>query len=332
MNTQDKNHIDYYLLGKYLSGEATPEEAVTVDAWLRLPANKKQFLEIEKIWNGLPGDTRHQLPDRLAAWNELQPLLPVKRKAPVVRLFSGWYAVASVLVVIVGMVLFFAINKGKATGDSKLVVRGPIAGIHRDSLPDGSTIVMQQNSILRYSNEFNTSSRELQLQGESYFNVAHNKEKPFIIEVGNVKIRVIGTVFNVKQTTNPATVEVQVTSGLVKMYTSKKELKVAKGQTGIYVEGQDTFTLKDTINVNSISYATREFSFDNMSLGNIIAYLQDAYGVTIVVHNKKILNCTLSGYFAVPKVEQILEIIGVTMRLNYTKEGNTYYLNGEGCD
>src|SRR6185503_5133814 len=111
MNTQDKNHIDYYLLGKYLSGEATPEEAMTVDAWLRLPANKKQFLEIEKIWNGLPGDTRHQLPDRLAAWNELQPLLPVKRKAPVVRLFSGWYAVASVLVVIVGMVLFFAINK-----------------------------------------------------------------------------------------------------------------------------------------------------------------------------------------------------------------------------
>jgi transmembrane sensor len=331
--TQDQNHIDYHLLGKYLSGEATPEEAITVDEWLHLPANKKQFDEIEKIWNGLPGDTRHQLPDRMAAWNELQPLLPVKRKANVVRLFSRRNMVAAgVLVVIVGALWFFTKMNGKTTDDKEWMAFGPVFTILRDSLPDGSNIVLQQNSVLRYSKDFNNSSRDLQLQGEAYFNVAHNEEKPFIIEVGNLKIRVIGTAFNVKQTTNPATVEVQVKSGLVKMYTSKNELNIAKGQTGIYVENQDAFTLKDTINVNSISYATREFSFYNMHLADVIAHLQHAYGVAIEVKNKKILNCMLTGYYAEPEVGNILQVIAVTFKLNYTKEGNTYYLDGDGCD
>jgi transmembrane sensor len=235
-------------------------------------------------------------------------------------------------VVIIGAIWFFTKMNGKATDDKDLMVLGPASTILRAALSDGSHIVLQPNSVLRYSKDFNSSTRELQLQGESYFDVAHNKEKPFIIEIGKVKIRVIGTAFNVKQTTNPATVEVQVKSGLVKMYTNKNELNIAKGQTGIYVEDQDAFTLKDTINVNSISYATREFSFYNMHLADVIQHLQNAYGVIIEVKNKNILNCMVTGYFAEPEVGNMLQVIAVTFKLNYTKEGNTYYLDGEGCN
>jgi transmembrane sensor len=67
-------------------------------------------------------------------------------------------------------------------------------------------------------------------------------------------------------------------------------------------------------------------------LADVIQHLQDAYGVTIEVKNKSMLNCMLTGYFAEPEVENILQMIAVTFKLNYTKEGNTYYLDGEGCN
>jgi transmembrane sensor len=323
MQEQELNNIDYHLLGKYLAGEATPEEAMVVDEWLHLPVNKKQYEELEKIWNGLPGGSKHQLPDGMAAWKELQPGMVNKT-----RYIPGrWLSIAAaVLVIVIAAVLIF--NKP----DIEYFTRGQSPAIIRDSLPDGSRVVLNRNSTLRYATSFNTNNRDVSLQGETYFEVKHNPGKPFIIEVGPVKIKVIGTAFNVRQTPNYDTVEVQVQSGLVKMYTNTKELAVAKGQTGVYLKATDEFLLKDSVDANHISYATREFIFYNLSLQQIIPYLEDAYGVTIVARDSNLLPCMLTGRFSEQRFEEILDLIGLTLKFTYTKEGNTYYLHGAGCN
>jgi transmembrane sensor len=327
MNGQEEQHIDYHLLGKYLAGEATPEEAMVVDEWLLLPANKKLYNELEKIWNGLPGGSRHQLPERMAAWERLRPLLETGKRGRVIR--ERWYFMAAcVLLLIVAAFVFFPFNKRSV----EYITHGPSPGIIRDSLPDGSRIVRNHNSVVHFATDFNISERALSLQGESYFEVTPNKEKPFIIELGPLKIKVIGTSFNVRQTPNYDTVVVQVLSGLVKMYTDAKELAVAKGQTGMYLKATDSFYLKDSIDVNSISYATREFNFYNLSLNQMIPYLEDAYGVTIIAQNKELLPCTLTGRFSEQRFEGMLDLIGMTLKFTYTKEGNTYYLHGPGCN
>jgi Fe2+-dicitrate sensor, membrane component len=326
MNGQEEQHIDYHLLGKYLAGEATPEEAMAVDEWLRLPGNKKHYNELEKIWNGLPGGSPHQLPERMAAWRHLQTHL-TKQPARVIHR-SRYYMAAAVLVIIASVVFF--INRKQEA--EEYITRGPSPRIMRDSLPDGSLVVRNRQSVVRYGADFNTHERHLSLQGESYFEVQPDKEKPFIIEVGPVKIKVIGTSFNVRQTAHYDTVEVQVLTGLVKMYTGAKELAVAREQTGMYLRATDSFYLKDSIDVNHISYATREFNFYNLSLRQMIPFLENAYGVTIIAQNKELLPCRLTGRFAEQRFEQMLDLIGFTLRFTYSKEGNTYYLHGPGCN
>jgi len=325
MNGQEE-HIDYHLLGKYLAGEATPQEAITVDEWLRLPGNKKHYNQLEKIWNGLPGGSPHQLPEHMAAWQQLQPHLV---HPPVRVVHKSWYyAAAAAILVIIAAVVFFT-NKRQ---EVQYITRGPSPRVMRDTLPDGSRVVRNRHSSVRYAATFNINERNVSLQGESYFEVTPDKEKPFIIEAGPVKIKVIGTTFNVRHTANYDTVEVQVLSGLVKMYTDAKELAVSKGQTGMYLKATDSFYLKDSIDANRISYATREFVFYSLSLRELIPYLEDAYGVTIIAENKELLPCTLTGRFSDQGFEQILDVIGLTLKFSYTKEGNTYYLHGPGCN
>ena len=65
-------------------------------------------------------------------------------------------------------------------------------------LPDGSTIVLKAGSTVKYPDRFTGSTREVELRGEAYFDIAHNKAKPFIIHTGTVTTTVLGTAFNIK--------------------------------------------------------------------------------------------------------------------------------------
>ncbi len=81
----------------------------------------------------------------------------------------------------------------------------------------------------------------MRLDGECYFNVLPDENKPFIVQIHELKILVLGTSFNVNRNDYSETVEVQVTTGKVKMYTDEKELIVTAGQTGVYFTEMGAF-------------------------------------------------------------------------------------------
>lgn len=65
------------------------------------------------------------------------------------------------------------------------------------TLPDGTTVVLQANSRLRYPEKFTGNTREITLSGEAYFDVAHDAQKPFIIHTGKIRTTVLGTAFKI---------------------------------------------------------------------------------------------------------------------------------------
>lgn len=84
-------------------------------------------------------------------------------------------------------------------------------------LPDGTTVMLNAGSNISYNEIFNSNTREVHLSGEAYFDVTHDKERPFIIHTNSLDIRVLGTAFNVRSYPNEKTTETSLLRGSVEI-------------------------------------------------------------------------------------------------------------------
>jgi transmembrane sensor len=334
MNDISNIEVDIVLLGKYLSGEATAVEAMAVDDWLTNPENKKQFNEVERLWNMLPASGIHRTPDLITAWEQLLQELPAKKRSPVFKLIINRYTVAASLLAVIITIVVILLVKQKQPGAQKqqFIVLQSGEKIKNDTLPDGSVIVINKNSTIQYAETFSKAERQLKLDGEAFFNVAHDKANPFIISVDDIKVEVVGTSFNITKTANPATIVVQVQSGIVKMYNAASQLMVHKGQTGVYNRKGATFSIKDTVDVNSIGYATGNFYFNDASMEEMIVYLEKTFGVVITADDNRLLQCRMSARFENKPLEYILDVMSATLNIKYTIKGNKVHISGDGCN
>ncbi|MHA7057296.1 FecR family protein [Aquimarina sp. M1] len=104
------------------------------------------------------------------------------------------------------------------------------------NLPDGSLALLNHNSSIKYNEDFNL--RNVKLEGEAFFDVVAH-EHPFVVITDHGEVKVLGTEFNVKATTNQ--LEVDVKEGLVELKTAYNQSKLKKGVKVVYKEGEKTF-------------------------------------------------------------------------------------------
>jgi ferric-dicitrate binding protein FerR (iron transport regulator) len=89
--------------------------------------------------------------------------------------------------------------------------------------------------------------------------------------------------------------------------------------------------LKDSFDINSISYATKNFYFNDMPLEEICNHLQKAFGIAIILEND-FSQCRVTAQFLNQPVNYILDVISATLNIHYYKSGNTVYLKGNNCN
>ncbi|MEO8766065.1 MAG: FecR domain-containing protein [Ginsengibacter sp.] len=330
----DNTGVDIILITKYLSGEATPGEAIYFDEWIRKPGNRQQFDEAKEMWEMVTRSATHKSPGVAAGWAQLQNSVSEKKSSTGIKNWYRLYAVAAVLVgvIICGVILYNIFNDHKTLSNQKFITLAASEELLKDTLPDGSIIILNRNSHMKFAENFNNTSRHLSLNGEAYFNVAPDKMHPFIINEDGLSIEVVGTSFNVSKKQNPASIVVQVQSGIVKMYTSQNEITISKGQTGIYSHADKALRIEDSVDANSMGYATGTFSFTEASLQEIAYYLEKAFGITILFRNNTLLHCRMTARFENKSLDYIMHVISVTLNIKYTIQKNTINIAGNGCN
>ena len=326
MSNHNHQEIDFELLGKYLSGEATPEEGVALDNWiLDAPENRKLFDEVSVIWNEVKQQQVHQLPDKEKFLREIRARLAPVEVYPVrKRFYLTSIAAALLLLVAAAIYIFFFREKEQVI---RYVNRTTGKGIYRDTLSDRSLVVLNSHSNIKYPENF---KRTLHLTGEAWFDVTLNEGNPFIVNVGDIFIKVLGTSFNVRQQQH--TIEVAVKTGAVMMYRGDQQIIVKAGSLGIYNVANHLFTVEASFNVNRIGYVTRVFNFENTSLKEIVAQIERAYDIKVVFENKNLESCTMSSPFENKSIKYIFEVISITLNVDCRIENNTVYISGEGCN
>jgi transmembrane sensor len=322
------------IIARYFAGEASPEEAMMIDEWLQNAPDREDYEEVQKLWNLLPGAARPQVPTMEQAWQEINAA--TAHRPAKVRRFN-WTRAATAAVVaglaVLGALFFLKQKTPVAKEKEQMVWQRTAASDSalRMTMTDSSTIFLNRNSVVLYNQAFNRTERRLELKGEAFFDVAHDPSKPFIITIGGLSIRVVGTSFNVQPSPDSSIIEVQVQSGTVRLSANGKDLLVTRGQTGIYQASTYELELKNGIDINEMGYATKNFVFDDLPLSEACHYLERSFNVSIKMQEENFTDCRITAQFDNKPLAYILDVMAATVNASYSIEGKNVHIKGQGC-
>ncbi|MBO9684757.1 MAG: FecR domain-containing protein [Flavisolibacter sp.] len=317
--SQNFDHINDDLLVKYLLGEATGEERLQVEAWMASDvANKKQYEDFKTIWEESKQLALVSTADENAAWQRFRERVQQPKKNAVVRNMRrvAWLRIAALFIVIAGAGYFGYKLFSEKPIETIVVASNGTTLI--DTLPDGSVVTLNKNSQLDYPSKFKGETRTISLKGEAFFNVTPDKEKPFVIHVNDVTVRVVGTSFNIKSV-NGVT-EVIVETGVVQVIRNNKMVELRPHEK-TRVTQQDSLLKKETEQDKLYNYyRSKEFVCDGTPLWKLVEVLNEAYNVHIEIENPKLRSLPLTVTFNNESLDQILDVIGKTFDITVNKE------------
>ena len=192
------------------------------------------------------------------------------------------------------------------------------------TLSDGSQVWLNSGSRLIYPASFTGEDREVYLQGEAIFDVAHNKEKPFRVLSDQQQIEVLGTVFNVSVYPNDQLQQTVLQEGSVVLSYAKKdkEITLIPGQLSSY-DAETAIVAVTEVNTNAyFSWRDGAYTLNNTSLESIVKKLSRYYNIPIIIQDPILKEETFSGKLDLKeKVEDVLAVIQKTstMTINRTQ-------------
>lgn len=319
------DHISDDTLVKFLLGETNEEETLEVQAWLDAdPANRQRLQDYQVIWE----ESRKLLPelrtDEDMAWQRFQVRVKYGAKKPDAATVKRmpFLRVAAAVIIIAGAALaaLFLIQDRKV----EYITQVAQEKVLRDSLPDGSIVTLNKHSRITYPDKFSGKARNIKMEGEAFFNVAADKNHPFVIQVNDVTIKVVGTSFNVRDIDGKT--EVIVESGIVEV-TGKSVSVRLHPEEKVVVGEKDSAVVKEKVAGKLYNYyASKEFVCDRTPLWKLVEILNKAYDANIVIGRKEIRDLPLTTTFDNESLDNILNIISQTFNIRVTKEEGSIVL------
>ncbi len=197
-------------------------------------------------------------------------------------------------------------------------------------LPDGSLVWLNKNSELSYNKNLSGDTRDVELKGEAYFEVAKNPNKPFTVELNETKTKVLGTQFNLKENINKSVALVLV-EGSVSFHTNKEALKVVPGER-IKADISGNLTKALNTDLNFMAWKTNRLIFNETPFSKVIYDIEKLHNITFSVQNKALLNCNLTIEFNQESLDNILETLKILYGIEYhLQNDNNYIIEGGGC-
>ena len=369
MDNSNNNQIIGQITG-FLAGELSPSEVESLQQWVTdSDENRRYFEEMKATWQAAGSVDTSVIYQPEKAWKKVTGRQPVRTysnrqkismnlisprtkrvihrtlqiAAAVAVIFSGG-ALASYLMLKPGI---DRAEKLVALADSeyKIVVsRGAKSNM---VLPDGSIVVLNAASKITYAADYGFSSREITLEGEAYFDVKSNPEKPFTIHTSDIDIRAFGTAFNVKAYPEDNTIVTTLERGELKVNSrndnslditlkpkqnvvfyksepiaSKQEKSTNVTQSAsIQQNDVPVVTVTEDVNIGLFtSWKDSEWTIESQTFGELAGSLERRYNIRILFGSDDLKNYRFSGTIRNETIEQMLNALTITAPMKYTIE------------
>lgn len=274
------------------------------------------------------------LAEAMSQAKDLEARKPVKvrliaflRPARVAALVTG--------AALIGAALYFSSRRQQsaaASGGQLIAKNGEKV---RQLLPDSTFIRLNAGSRLTYAAGYGKTNREVYLQGEAFFDVAPDKDRPFLVHAGKLIIKVLGTSFNVRSYAKDSAVETTLIKGKVEVQLNggegrhilllpNEKLVVSGGKPA--PEKQPLIHLNDTTAYNEVAWIDNKLVFWNEPFDKVAEKMERWYDVRIHFDTPALTREVLSGTFEKETLDQALNILRMTTDFTFYRNGKDIYL------
>lgn len=296
-------------LEKYLKGVASTHEKEEVMRWIESDEkNKSDFLELRKLYD-------------ISIWN-VEEIKNEKENKHIKVNFLLKIAAVSLVIISLGL-SYFTFSK-QETDMSVKSITCPQGQYLELVLSEGTKVWLNSSSTISFQQNNKEKTRIVELDGEAYFDVAHDPGKPFIVKTEVVDIRVLGTSFNVFSYKNSNLFECSLVEGSV-------SLKNKNDNTEVKLQPNEKFQIADGIISHTQTAADEEFlwkvgiySFRNQALSEVFTHLSLLHEVNILLKNQKIGEEVCTGKFRNKDgIEHAISTLQKKYQFTYEKDEKT---------
>ena len=231
-------------------------------------------------------------------------------------------------------------------------IKAPIGARSEIKLSDGTEVMLNAGSSLKYRNDYNLLNRDLTLEGEGYFIVAKNTSLPLIVSAGNISIKATGTEFNVKAYSDEGIIETTLVKGEVEISqkgndSKNKILMLEPNQKAIYANKTDRLTLERIKEIEPLAVKPAKIITDKLlvspktdveqatawtknkliirseNLESLCTKLQRKYDVNFIFKDEELKKQRFSGILIDETFQQVMDVIKLTAPVEYLLNGKT---------
>lgn len=354
MNASDYNNSSVFDLGiKFLTGKITLSEQEELQKLLINEQNKIIFEELKQSWiasGNFSDDNLHSRQE--IKWEELKQSLQPENEAESVikKSFLRILRTAAIWVALVSLGSFatwFMLKEKSSSLNPYCTIQTPLGSKMRMELQDGTVVWLNAGSSLKYPVNFSDKQRDVYLSGEAFFNVASNKEWPFVVHTNELNVKAVGTSFNVKAYPNEKSVTTTLVEGIVKLeniekkfsYTlkPKQELVFLKGDSKSEPDKEDVKSsdmlnqekttisqvenavIKDEVNTEAtVSWKDKRWIIQGETVDKLAVMLERRYNIKINILSDELGSFKFSGTIENETIEQVMDYLRYTVPVKYT--------------
>lgn len=287
--------------------------------------------ELEKQWNATPETNKEQIDgDRI--WNIIHSAINNRVNN---RYFTFYklYSIAASFLLLLSIGSGILLLTREQTKETVFVVATGLQRFETCTLPDGTKVKIGPGSKLSYPDHFDGKTRLVSLEGQAFFEVAHNKNKPFIVSTSDMEVTALGTAFELFNYPKNDKIETILLNGKIKIMTGSESTSIISEQIltpnkkFVYSRSNKQIQI---FNVDADRYTQwrdkKNPSFNNEQLSVIIPRLEQWYGIQIECSAEIASQYRYTFTIRDESAENILNLLRFTSPVRFTKKDDVYIL------
>ncbi|HEX6227144.1 MAG TPA: FecR domain-containing protein [Chryseolinea sp.] len=326
------------VLKRYLKGNATEEEVNWIEKWYSSLEMINRYPELNEL-------QRRKIVD--GSFKKIQNKIKGD-KPKTLKLWPALSAAAAVILLIVAYI-YNSNTDRPGVAEEKISYHAPVereiknetSAVKHIVLSDSTRIALEPKSSIQVAMDFNQVDRKIFLTGEAFFNVSHNRSKPFYVDAGDVVTKVLGTSFRIRAFSSDKNITVAVKTGKVAIQTraDKKENRhenviLAANQQAIYSRDQTSVSkalVEAPQPLKPQEEVRRKLKFEAAPFRDVIDALEDIYGIEIKYQEDVFESCKVTTTLSDGGIYSRLNIICKAIGASYSQKDGIIVIAGKGC-
>jgi len=355
--------FDENIIVKFLQDTASEEEVLLLDAWIHQDTeNRKAFESYRMIWStselakGNIDTSLNLKVEKLKSRLNLMNKGFGEKKNRNINVFNSILRYAAIVIVSVGLswLAFSYFEKLQKVELAYNEVITPMGSRTHIILPDGSDVWLNADSYLKYPVNFSGDLREVELKGEGYFKVEKDEGSQFIVNTSDIRVKVLGTTFNIKTYPEEGTVETTLVEGEIELQRTKagkkgKVISMKSEQRVTYIRDEGKVVLSEIKEMNAsigravvvpgnifiadsvntevyTAWKDGRLIIENEPLEELAIKLERRFDVKIEFGNDKTRELKFTGILENETLEQVLFAMELSSPIKYKIDKKTVYL------